>query len=202
MPYLSGIQTRLNHLTDDSSSASPQRLLQLQDFQVRALTHALSFPRVKRVVYSTCSIHAEENEVVVIRALERSRAGGWGFRLKEALPTDVWTTRGGGKKLSGDGEGKAGDSVGTSPSVAENIDGHAPIDPGSFDLGRCLRASPQTDLTNGFFVALFERNDEDCRTGVEVDSDEDEDFVVVAASNKRRLKKEKKKRKKLKNMVF
>ena len=49
----------------------PQRLKQLQAFQVFVLRHALlNFPNVKRVVYSTCSTHCEENEEVVDEILE------------------------------------------------------------------------------------------------------------------------------------
>ena len=36
-----------------------KRLRMLAAFQLRALLHALSFPSVKRVVYSTCSVHQE-----------------------------------------------------------------------------------------------------------------------------------------------
>jgi len=125
----SGIQSRLNHLTDDSASSSTSRLEHLQDFQLRALTHALSFPNVSRVVYSTCSIHKEENEVVVIKALERSREEQWGFQLKPLLK-DTWTSRG----LQSDD-----------------------LEKSEWPLSHCLRASPKIDMTNGFFVALFER---------------------------------------------
>ncbi|XP_043799018.1 28S rRNA (cytosine-C(5))-methyltransferase-like isoform X2 [Apis laboriosa] len=49
----------------------PQRLKQLQAFQVFLLRHALlNFPNVKRVVYSTCSTHSEENEEVIDEILE------------------------------------------------------------------------------------------------------------------------------------
>lgn len=49
----------------------PQRLKQLHAFQVFLLRHALlNFPNVKRVVYSTCSAHSEENEEVIDEILE------------------------------------------------------------------------------------------------------------------------------------
>ena len=209
---LSGIQTRLNHLTDDSSSASPQRLLQLQEFQFRALTHALSFPRVKRVVYSTCSVHAEENEIVVVKALEKSRAEAWGFELKEALPKDVWKTRG-----NGGGKGHGMEALSTA-SVAENgLESSATNDDEAFHLDRCLRASPSTDFTNGFFVALFERNvdgasithdsvgvdeaaNSDHDEGDGEDSDDKLAPLLDMKSRKRQKKKEAKKRKKQKMM--
>ena len=36
-----------------------ERLRSLSSFQKRILKHALSFPSVKKVVYSTCSVHCE-----------------------------------------------------------------------------------------------------------------------------------------------
>ncbi|XP_043910047.1 28S rRNA (cytosine-C(5))-methyltransferase [Protopterus annectens] len=115
----SGIVSRLNQLTDDKASSSSERLQALSGFQRKALSHALCFPTVERVVYSTCSVHTEENEDVVRDALKEH---GDQFRLVNLLPE--WPHRG----------------LETFPT-------------GSY----CLRASCKTTLTNGFFVALFER---------------------------------------------
>ena len=38
------------------------RLRSLSSFQKRILKHALSFPSVKKVVYSTCSVHCEVSD--------------------------------------------------------------------------------------------------------------------------------------------
>merc|ERR1712183_693874 len=120
-----------------------------------------------------------------------------GFRLVEALPIDLWKSRGGGAKfVSGNVESEAKETrIDDSITASANSLERTQTDSDSFHLDRCLRASPQTDLTNGFFVALFGRDDEDCRTEVEVDSDlEEEEEDVIVESNKRRLKREKKKR--------
>ena len=66
------------------------RVAALADFQTRALRHALKFPGAERVSYSTCSVHAEENERVVRAVLpEATRLG---YALVKALPT--WHRRG------------------------------------------------------------------------------------------------------------
>ena len=66
------------------------RLTKLSNFQVSALSHALRFPSLKQLVYSTCSVHKEENEFVVAEILEKFKGK---YKLTEgALPE--WSHRG------------------------------------------------------------------------------------------------------------
>eukprot|EP00741_Cyanophora_paradoxa_P012044 tig00020592_g11639.t1 len=113
-----------------------QRLQRLAAFQRTALLHALSFPRALRVAYSTCSIHREENEDVVRGVLEDPGVASRGWRLAPALP--AWPRRGLPGSLPGAGPG-----------------------PGAGLEELVLRTDPLEDRTNGFFVALFERDKED-----------------------------------------
>ncbi|CAM8961663.1 unnamed protein product [Rhodiola kirilowii] len=99
-PSCSGSGTasdRLDHLlpsfaegNNGSSFADIERLNKLSAFQKKALSHALSFPEVGRVVYSTCSINQKENEDVVASVLPF--AASHGFQLETALPR--WPRRG------------------------------------------------------------------------------------------------------------
>ena len=55
------------------------------------LRHALtSFPKLERLVYSTCSVHVRENEAVVASVLPQAER--LGFELATALPG--WHRRG------------------------------------------------------------------------------------------------------------
>lgn len=57
-----------------SSKETKERVLKLQEFQLSMIKKAFSFPKLKQLVYSTCSIHDEENEQVVEKALTLSDA--------------------------------------------------------------------------------------------------------------------------------
>lgn len=65
----------------------------------------IAVPRVQRIVYSTCSTHAAENERVVCEALKSEEAGRHNFKLapsKEVLPN--WHRRGLPNELESPGE--------------------------------------------------------------------------------------------------
>ncbi|KAE8451305.1 hypothetical protein EG329_004470 [Mollisiaceae sp. DMI_Dod_QoI] len=57
------------------------RLEALSKFQLELLLHAFKFPAARKITYSTCSIHAEENEEVIQKALDHPVAKERGWRI-------------------------------------------------------------------------------------------------------------------------
>lgn len=72
----------VNRLAEEESTSLPMRLQALAGFQRKMLAHALHFPALQRLVYSTCSVHKEENEDVVKDVLEQE---GEAFRYKKVV---------------------------------------------------------------------------------------------------------------------
>ncbi|KAL1697648.1 S-adenosyl-L-methionine-dependent methyltransferase [Schizophyllum commune] len=132
----SGIVNRLDHLleTEEENDSQDERLAKLASFQLMMIKHAMKFPAARRIVYSTCSIHAAENEHVVREALasEECCAGNFTLASRDSvLPT--WPRR------------EMKEEMGESGADAEG-------------LIRCL---PGEDATNGFFVSCFVRRTDD-----------------------------------------
>lgn len=85
----SGMPMSLERSLSNSESDSKERLQQLSRFQIKILKHAAKFPSLRRMVYSTCSIHEEENELVVKEILDS--CSNWKL-VSGILPT--WHRRG------------------------------------------------------------------------------------------------------------
>lgn len=98
--------------SDKQEDEGQDRLAKLASFQLMMIRHAMkctplvipfaliqlthqAVPSAKRIAYSTCSVHAIENERVVRQALETPEALEGRYRLaprEQVLPT--WTRRG------------------------------------------------------------------------------------------------------------
>lgn len=136
---------------NDEVETNPQllkaRLTALQTFQLELLLHAFTaFPTAHKIIYSTCSIHSEENEHVVLLALSSplAKAGKWRvLRRKEQVDgARRWVIRGDRDavvKGMGDVEKLQLDEV----------------------MDACIRCEKGTmEGTQGFFVAGFVRDQE------------------------------------------
>ncbi|NWH81454.1 NSUN5 methyltransferase, partial [Piaya cayana] len=176
----------VNRAPQEEAAPSAQRLQALATFQRKVLSHALRFPALRRLVYSTCSLHQEENEDVVRSVLEES---GSTFRCGTTGGRSVW-----------------GHSGGTPGSALTHISHHRLVDafpswpcrglaafPGA---ECCLRASPTATLTHGFFVAVLERHEDRAAApsssplAAEENPQHKEGMELGAARKKRKRKKQ------------
>lgn len=84
------------------------RLDALSSFQLTLLLHAFAFPAARKVTYSTCSVHAEENEQVVLKALQSEMAMERGWRImkrdQQVRGMREWPVRGSLEASGGDEE--------------------------------------------------------------------------------------------------
>ncbi|MCJ1379503.1 hypothetical protein MMC17_002604 [Xylographa soralifera] len=121
--------------TTDDQEALRTRLQSLSTFQTKLLLHAFRFPQSRKVTYSTCSLYAEENELVVLAALASpiAKEKGWNILLRDKQVDGMrrWGIRGDVAACNGDTE------------IAE----------------ACIRCNKGTkEGTQGFFVAAFVRD--------------------------------------------
>ena len=125
-----------------------KRLVALSDFQLRLLQHAMSFSSARRITYSTCSIHGEENEGVVVRALlsDVAKEAGWRVMKRDEQVDGMrrWHRRG------------------DVSAVEAALQSNGPVS--GFDndevAAACIRCDKSTeDGTMGFFVAGFVRDE-------------------------------------------
>ena len=124
-----GIHAENNRSSGEGKNAESERIAALAEFQSRCIDHAFSFPQVDVVVYSTCSVHVEENESVVAGALARTRetSDPFGLAPRECV-LPGWDRR--GVECAGLSEEES---------------------------ARVVRADYAHDDTNGFFVSCFAR---------------------------------------------
>ncbi|KIY71686.1 S-adenosyl-L-methionine-dependent methyltransferase [Cylindrobasidium torrendii FP15055 ss-10] len=92
----SGIVNRMDHLlaAEQEDDDQEERLAKLAAFQLLMIRHAMKFPSVKRIVYSTCSVHATENENVVREALKTEEASGIFELAPRTMVLPTWHRRG------------------------------------------------------------------------------------------------------------
>jgi putative methyltransferase len=124
------------------------RLDALASFQLILLLHAFKFPSAKKITYSTCSVHAQENEQVVIKALdsEVAKARGWRILARDEQVRGMreWPVRG----------------------VDEAADGNKAV------ADACIRSYKDDGRgVMGFFVAAFVRD------GQQYTADDDGPFL-------------------------
>ncbi|KAF8591088.1 S-adenosyl-L-methionine-dependent methyltransferase [Ramaria rubella] len=176
----SGIVNRLDYLLnteEENDGEQNVRLEKLAAFQLTMIRHAMKFPHATRIVYSTCSIHAIENEQVVAQALDSEEAHARGFTLApraQILP--AWKRRG------------LANEMGKYSALSESM----------------VRCFPGEDGTNGFFVSCFVRKPS-TRVGaqnskrkadgdLDVDGSSDEIGIADVGETKKARKKKKKRK--------
>lgn len=166
VPPATRSSTEENEISDPHIDIA--RLSKLSNIQTRIVEHALHFPAATRVTYSTCSIHAIENESVVSRVLasDVARHRGWRVMRRYEQPEGlkVWRHRG-----VGEDSGKIGST--------DSSGGVPPVNLSAEELDACLRCWPgDEEGLGGFFVAGFVRDSHGDHDTKEDSDDEWEGF--------------------------
>lgn len=140
-----------NSIKGSNDTVLTARLSALSAFQLRLLQHALSFPAARKITYSTCSLHAIENEHVVLKALTSSisRQRGWRIlkREEQVAGARAW-------QLRGDRDACLDVDLGENDGVIFTDDFRVTV------AESCIRCEQGTcEGTQGFFVAGFVRDE-------------------------------------------
>ena len=158
-------QDDIHENSDIVDQALQDRLQCLSHLQTKMLKHAMSFPRCSRIVYSTCSVHYQENEQVVLRALQSKMGaehGSWRLLLRINQPEGLarWPRRGDLERIL---DVVKDDEMAVRPVEAVRLD-EACI--------RCEKGGEEG--TMGFFVGGLQRdpNDQDGGGGLQAYSKE------------------------------
>ncbi|KAK2003634.1 NOL1/NOP2/sun family protein [Colletotrichum falcatum] len=95
-----------NAVEVQSEQELQRRLDALAGFQLTLLLHAMQFPSARKISYSTCSVHADENEGVVVKALASAVAARRGWKIlpreKQVRGMRDWPVRGLPEAAAGD----------------------------------------------------------------------------------------------------
>lgn len=140
--YISGMVNRVEMQHGAGAKKNRERLKALAFYQRKLLVHAMKFPNVKRIVYSTCSINSSENEDVVDAALR------WGSGFGDTCPP-----------LSHDEVSTVQDTSHFNFRVKQALsDWPHRIQNNNYEWSElCVKADFENDFTDGFFVAVLER---------------------------------------------
>ncbi|KAJ1731485.1 hypothetical protein LPJ61_002517 [Coemansia biformis] len=148
----------------DDTKAHEVRLQRLAEFQTSIVLHAMRFPGVKRISYSTCSVHVEENEAVVARVL-RSQGEFSLAPADQVIPT--WPRR--GLETAGLTEAQAASLVRALPEDGTNgffVAGFvrtAPADPSRAAAAAAAMPAPPASNNTGRSLGRSKRGGRDRR---------------------------------------
>lgn len=143
---------RFNIFGDSKGNGGPDRLIQLATLQSKMLTFALkNFPNAKKLIYSTCSINVEENEQVWMLLL-------W-FKFEFLVHIHDFYIFLFCKQVIQQALERCGDTDWKLVKPLEFAEKWKNFgSPKYKHIGKkCLYAKPEIDRTDGFFVAMFER---------------------------------------------
>jgi len=142
-PVLQAQQEEIPFIETQQSYQLTARLTALSTFQLKLLLHAFHYPKARKLTYSTCSVYAEENEHVVMKALNSPIAKERGWRIlrrdNQISGMKAWGIR---------GDVQACKDIAASVHCEELADA-------------CIRCEKGTEKgTQGFFVAAFVRDND------------------------------------------